>query len=55
MSWLDHIEDRVNELLVALERIADALERIAPKEQTPVPPVLDLTSHQDSDPAKERP
>ena len=28
MSWLDHIEDRVNELLQALERIADALERI---------------------------
>ncbi len=28
-SWLDHIEDRVNELLTALERIAAALERIA--------------------------
>jgi len=28
VSWLDHIEDRVNELLVALERIAAALEKI---------------------------
>jgi hypothetical protein len=29
MSWLDHMEDRVNDLLNALERIADAAERIA--------------------------
>jgi hypothetical protein len=28
MSWLDQIEDRVNDLLNALERIAAALERI---------------------------
>jgi hypothetical protein len=29
VSWLDDVEDRVNDLLVALERIADAVERLA--------------------------
>jgi hypothetical protein len=29
VSWLDHIDDRVNDLLRLLERIAVALERIA--------------------------
>jgi hypothetical protein len=29
VSWTTVIEDRVHELLAALERIADALERIA--------------------------
>lgn len=43
MSWLDHIEDRVNELFVALERIADALERIAKASEA--------DSNTDSDPA----
>jgi uncharacterized protein YukE len=35
MSWLDHIEDRVNELLNALERIAKALEEIAAQLRVP--------------------
>jgi hypothetical protein len=28
MSWLDHIEDRVNDLLAALEHIARSLDEI---------------------------
>jgi hypothetical protein len=32
MSWLDHIEDRVNDLLNALERIATALEALVAQE-----------------------